>query len=309
MNKKFEIFFKDLGMEITGNGAYGVYENYEFNAITQVFNNQTPLTIHLSFYANDEIKRSIVNELRDLKLKYFKYSTDTFGLSLGLNDLTVGRLVKRLPDVLKQVLNILNKYEVLTAEYCPVCGKKLDEATSKKYNIEGIFITLDEKCVEDLNAVIQAENKEFKDAPNNYLLGFIGAVVGAIVGVISFIILYFIGYISALSSLISIALGTFLYKKLGGKQDKIMIIIVTLVSIISMLLTVFIIYFLVANVLAPNYGYTSTGFNAFKDMMKVKEFANEFTINFVMTLVFTLLGVVGQVFYLTRSIRRQPEIK
>ncbi len=309
MNKKFEGFFQNYGMEIQGNQAYGTMNGFEASANVQVINNSTPLSMHIAFYATEETKRIISNEIRELKIKHLTFSTDSFGISLGLSDLTINRLIARLSDVLNQITEVLKKNNVVGSGYCPVCGDALEIENSKKYNIDGVLITLDSKCVENLNATIQAENQDFKEAPNHYALGFVGAVLGAIVGVISYIILFFIGYISAISSIISILLGAFLYKKLGGKPNKVMIVIVSTVSIASMLLVVFALYLLAAIGLAPEYGYTSTGFNAFLDMMNESDFSSEFIANFAMTILFSAIGVGAEIFNLFRSIRRQKEIK
>lgn len=309
MNKKFTSFFENYGMQIQGNLAEGTIDGFEASASVQTMSTNTPLILHLVFYATEETKREIAKQIRDLKIKYLTLSPDAYGISLGLNDITVNRLLKRLPEKLEQIIRVLKNNNVLGKGYCPVCGDALELDNQKKYNVNGAFITLDEKCVENLNAVIAAENKEFEEAPNNYGLGLIGALLGAIVGAISYIVLFFIGYISSISSFISILLGTFLYKKLGGKQNKMMVVIVSLVSVLAMLAVVFVIYVLAANGLVLDYGYKSTGLNAFVDMMKEPDFRTEFIANMAMTVLFSVIGVVAQVVYLIRSVRRTQEIK
>lgn len=308
MNKKFEAYFKSCGMEINGNNAYGSMNGYEVNGWIRMLDNKTPFMLHISFYANDDTKRVILNEIRDLKIKYLNITSDIYGMSLGLNDITVGKLIQRLPEIMNQIFEVLNKNEVLGIGYCPVCGNELG-VEGQKYKVSGIWITLDQNCVQNLNAQINMENQDYNDAPNNYARGVIGALIGAFVGVVSYIVIFLLGFISALSAFISIALGTFLYKKLGGKPNKMMIVIVSTISVVAMLLTVFVLYYIVAIALAPDYGFSSTGLKAFTDMMSINDFSGEFIANLVMTALFSVLGVVGQIVYLVKSIQRQQEIK
>ena len=309
MNKKFENYFKDLGFEIENNNAYGMLKNYETSVKVNMFDQKAPLMIHIAFYADGEAKRNIINQIRDLKIKYCVYESNAYGLLLGLNDpLTVGSLIKKLPNILDSVLNVIEANNVLGKGYCPVSGNLLDVDT-KKYNVEWLKISLDSNSVENINAIIAEENKDFDEAPNNYLRGALGALIGAAVGVVSLIILFFVGFISALSAFIAISLGTILYKKFGGKQNRMMVVIVSVISLASMLLAVFLLYLFYGIVLAPEFGFRTSGFAAFIDMMSIPEFAAEFLSNLGMTLLFSVLGVVGQIVVLFKSTQRTSSIK
>ena len=87
-----------------------------------------------------------------------------------------------------------------------------------------------------------------------------------------------------------------------------MVVIVSITSTVSMILALFGIYVLAAQGLAPSYGFYSTGFKAFKDMMTVKEFSTEFVSNLLLTFLFTIIGVVYQIVKLSKSIKRQGTI-
>ena len=75
-----------------------------------------------------------------------------------------------------------------------------------------------------------------------------------------------------------------------------------------MALTLFSIYVYAANALASKYGYTSSGINAFFDMMNVTDFKKEFTSNATMTLFFTLLGCGFEVFSQIQKVKRSNTI-
>ena len=88
-----------------------------------------------------------------------------------------------------------------------------------------------------------------------------------------------------------------------------MVVIVSIISVAAMLLAAWLIYIAVAQTIAIEYGFLSTGIQAFKDMMSVSEFANEFTTNILMTLVYTVFGAVYEIVRLSKSIKRQGSIK
>jgi urea transporter len=76
-----------------------------------------------------------------------------------------------------------------------------------------------------------------------------------------------------------------------------------------MLLTLCVLYILIAQALVFDYNFTSTGMQAFNDMMTIPEFKSEFTTNLAMTFMFTILGVVYQIIQLSKSVKRQGAIK
>lgn len=309
MNKKIQAYFEGKNFTISGNTAYGNLNGYEANVFVQTLDNVAPVKLHLAFYATPEVKQQIVNEIRDLKIKMLRYSFDSYGLTLGMNDLTVGKLMTRMDAILAQVFEVLSRNGALGIGYCPLCGEAIDLATSKRYQVDLGYITLDEKCVENVNAVINEENKDFNNAPNNYVKGTLGALLGALIGIVSFIILYFIGYISAISAFLATFLGAIFYQKFGGKPNKMMIIIVTVVSIVSMLLAVFLIYAIAAKGIAYEAGYNMSMIEAFVKLMDDPAFSKEFVSNLGMTAFFSILGSVSQISILNKKTKRQETIK
>ena len=309
MNKKIKTFFEELGFSIEGNNAYGNLKGYEVSANIVMLDTVSPVKLHVNLFAPGELKSVIVKELKDLKFKFFVAEEDLYGIFLGFNDpLTVGRLLKRIPEMLDKIFEVFEKYNAKGIGYCPICGEPLKEE-SKKYKVEWTLITMDNDCVSNVNDVIEAENENFDKKPNNYLQGAFGALLGAVVGIIAYVVLFYIGFISALTSLVTILLCTYLYKKLDGKPNAIMIVIVSTISIVSMLLAVCGIYFLASQALAIEYGFSSLGIQAFKDMMTIEEFSSEFTSNLLMTVFYTVLGVIFEIAQLSKSIKRQGEIK
>lgn len=309
MNKKFSAFFTgNYGMEVTKNLAYGRIKDYEVNASLNSLDNVSPLKMHVSFYATDEQKRGIEAAIRNLALKYFKMMFTPYGLALGFNDITLGRLLKRLPEVLDKIFTVLSEGGALTGEYCPVCGKSLQETEFKKCNIDGFTVTIDNDCVGVINDVITQENQDFNTAPTNYLKGFLGAVIGGLAGAAVSIGLSFAGFVSSLSAVISIMLGTFLYQKFHGKPDKMMIVIVSLTTLVMLAATIPVIYIFVAYFAAIDAGVSMSAIDAFKICMDDPEFSRLFYCDLALILLFSAIGTGFEIFALNKKIKRRDII-
>lgn len=306
MNKKFSKFFSNYGMTINGNCAYGIVNGYETNANVAMLDGMAPLRMHISFYATPEQHQSIEAAIKSIP-KPLMMEFSTYGISLGFNALTVNILLKRLPGILDSVYEILSSNGALNSAYCPVCGSPMGEET-KKCNIDGLIVTIDNDCVNKINMAINAENQDFQAAPNNYFKGFLGALIGGLVGSAISVAFYAIGLISAISAFVSILLGTFLYQKFKGKPNKVMIIMVTLTTIVLLEATIPVIYIVAAGMAAAAEGLSMTALEAFSLLMEVDEFAIGFYSDLAMVFLFTIIGVVVEISYLSKKIKRKTNI-
>lgn len=177
-------------------------------------------------------------------------------------------------------------------------------ATKRKVN--GMVIKLDDDCVNKLNEMIDQENREFEAAPNNYFKGFLGALIGGVVGAVIAIILYFVGFYAGISSFVSFFVGVLLYKKFGGKPDKMMLVIVTATTFVMMISSVLLLYLLAAvGFTEGRYGM----FEAFSVCMAQEEgFASSFYADLAMMILFTIIGCVAEIVKTARSIKRSKNI-
>lgn len=307
MNKKLVEFYQSHQMTIDKNHSYGVIEGYEVNVIVSSMSS-LPVLMHISCHIPEENKNQVINDLYAAKIKFLKYGLTEYGLYIGLSDMTYGRLYGRMGEVLLQVLEILKNNGALGSEYCPICGEVMDPVEAKKCNIDGYTITLDTHCVENINAIIEKENTDFDNAPNNYIMGFLGACVGGFVGAVLAFILNLVGFISAVSALVAAALGSILYVRFGGKQNKMMIVIVVLTTIVFMLLSVFVVYLVAAKIAANNAGYDMSAITAFRICMYDSEYKRLFITDLCLTLVFSCLGVSYQAYKLFKTTGRSNQI-
>ena len=308
---KFQNFLGELGFEVSGNSsggtAYGTYDGFEVNASLSM-NNVAPVVLHFSFYADDAQKDEIVARIKRLNLKGQAFCDATgYGLVLGLRDTwAIGRILGRLGTVLPQVTEILKNNGALGVGYCPVCGTQSENR--RIFDIDGMSISLDPDCALKINAQIENENEEFKNAPGNYGRGFLGALVGALGGAAVAAILFYIGYVSSLSAFLAVILGAALYAKFGGKRDKVMVIIVAATSVITMLATVFGYYLVMAGMGAAEAGVDISALEAFSLLMQDADWARAFWSDFVMMLLFSAIGVVFQAIALSKSVKRPTGI-
>lgn len=306
MRKKFADYFSEHGLTVDKNRAYGVFGGFETNVELRTFDNVAPVYLHFSCYTTDEQKRAIQQQLNAAAIKFCKFAFSAYGLELGLTDMTLGRLLKRLDEVLNKICSVLTENGALGIGYCPVCGKSLDFEQSKKCTVNGITISIDNDCVDNINTLITAENKEFDEAPNNYGRGFLGAFLGGLVGVAVAVGFYLAGFISAISAFVAIFLGELLYRKLGGKPNKIMVVILSVTTFVMMMLTVVGIYFVAAAIEGAKYGYGAA--QSFLIVMSDSEAQGIFMRDLLLTVLFSALGCGYEIFMMMKRIKRKTNI-
>lgn len=303
MNKKLENFCKEFGYDVNGQVGYGIVGGYEVNIYLEQ-DYSYPVHVHISTFITDEQKSRVKAELDAKNIKKFNISFDRYGLTLGLNDITLGKLMERLNGIINETIEILKTAETLDFEYCPVCAMRFDETNKKCCVIDGMRITLDNDCVSEINQEIENKNKEFEKQPNNILKGLCGALIGALIGAIITYVLFLLGFVATISGIVAAYLGCFLYKKFGGKPNGYMYAIVSGVSLVFLLCSCLLIYIQVA----PGFAENKTGIEAFKEAMVVNEFKASFIKDMFMTFVFTALGIVCAIFDEVRKNKRQRGI-
>lgn len=309
MNKYIAEFFTSNKMTINGNEAYGVVRGYEVFGMLSVFDSADPFKLHVSFYATEEQKRNIEECLRRAEIKRMHFSFTEYGLYIGLNDLTVKKLAIRLPSIVDVIFGALDKNGASGWGYCPSCGKPVECPQDKTHTIGSVRVTLCDECFEKINKEITKSNKEFEQAPNNYLFGFCGALIGGIVGAALSVLIYVLGYVSSISAIVAVLLGSFLYQKFHGKPNAMMIVIVSATSLVCMAASIFITYVVAAGISAAEAGVNMTSMEAFKFLMSDAAFSRAFYGDLGMVLLFSAIGVGFEVFYLSKKIKRQKNIK
>lgn len=303
MNKKLKEICVNNNLEITKNQAYGFIEGYETNLI-MVSDYIIHLLFKVSTFLQDTEKEKIKNEFIQRNINNTIIEFDETGLiikiicKIGSNYITTFETCK------KEIIYLLNKYNAPNAKYCPYCGKELSDK-GIKYNINGYEITLDEECKDEINNLIEKNNLEFKNSPNNIIPGTLGALLGALIGSITSLILMKIGYVAAISGVVAVLLGIYFYKKFSGKPNVYMYIIVSISSIVLLVLSCFIIYIL-------QFANDPNGVSAierFKEAMSDADYKKSFIATLLQFIYFTIIGVaIGIVDAISKN-KRQKTIK
>ena len=303
MTNKLTEFAEKFGMKQDGkNHYYGIVKGYETNLcmnIMQFSKNSYPIQMHISCHLNDEAKKDLLKVASTSAIKTFKIDFTAYGLWIGINGSFVGPLLKTFEPILEQIFDVLTQHSILGADYCPLCGEPLNSENQEKITVYNHTITLNKECASRVTQFVAKEKARYQAAPNNIKKGIWGALIGAIVSVVATVILFLLNFISGWCSVIGIILGTFLYKKFGGKANGAMIAICFAFTLIFQLLAVFLLHVSAASGLAINNELSYRGFEAFKYYMSSKEplaegsnatFASVFTSNMVSTAIFSIVG-------------------
>ena len=303
MNKKLLEAFSQAGVAFEKNRGYGVVNGFETNV---KYGTVAPIIIHFACYATDEQKRTILKALAAEKIAFANFLFDKFGLGLLINDWTGGTLAKRLSTVFEKICNVLTSNGALGVGYCPVCGNALDYENCKKCIIDGMSISIDNTCVDNINGQIDAENKLMDEAPNNYVRGFAGAFLGGLVGAALSVLFYYIGFISALSAFVAFIVGELLYRKFGGKPNKVMVLIICCTVFSMMITSVLGTYLVAAAMGAAEVGMDTMEY--FQLCMQDEEISLSFATDMILTILFTALGCGFEIYLLRKRMSRQKNI-
>ena len=310
MNKKIKLFCEERGLEVSGNTAYGIMNGYETNFCLQNFDAVSPIKIHLSCFTTDEQRRVIAETLRKKEGRFLHFEFTECGLNIGIGGWTNNSIMNKLPAIIDETCGALTDNGAVGTGFCPRCGNELKPGFYRTYNINGLKISLDSDCADDINNAIEADNADYENAPNNYGKGFLGALIGGVAGMATAVILYLLGSVAAISSLVAFALGTFLYGKFGGKKNNTMIVIVTVTSIVCVMGSILAIYLVVSGLAAKEAGVNLTAFGAFGYLMKTSaEFSRAFYSDLAIMGLFSVIGVVFEVFSARKKISRPQKIK
>lgn len=309
MNSKIKAILTEKGMTVKGNLAYGIVCGYETNAVTNPTTSDGFFKMHVASYTTDEQKREIDAGLQNLGIKGLTYSFTPYGILFGLTAVTIFSFLKQVSDVIDSVFGVLQKSGAPGSGYCPVCGKPFIPSESNRHNLGGFTVSFDDECLSKINEEIDRDNREFDDAPNNYLQGFFGALIGGVVGGILSGVFYLAGFFASISAFVAVLLGAFLYQKFRGKPNKGMLVIVGATSLVCVLASIFLTYLIASFGAAAEAGVGMSAMEAFLYLMQDAEFSKSFYTDLGMTALFWLIGAGLEIGSLSRKYKRTKTIR
>lgn len=309
MNKSILLFFEKYAIAFEKDYGYGQIDGYEVNIYENKFG-MGPI-MQVSTYMNLTDKKLFLTRIKDKKIKYLSADVDEYGLTFILGALTVGTFLKNAPNTIEIIFNLLKEFNAAKSDICPCSGVEINEMNSRIITVPNtkFKVRLSNESIARINIEVEKANQEYNYSDNNYLKGFLGILVGGVAGVVLSIVFALIGLISAISSMFSVWLGITLYKKFGGKQNAIMIIMSFLTTLVFIIGFNFFAYNNYANLFVQENNILLGDSSALKFCFEyVEDFKSSFVSDMGFTVLFCIIGEAAMIGSLIKSIRRPKSI-
>ncbi|MCQ2086714.1 MAG: hypothetical protein MJZ37_01365 [Bacilli bacterium] len=307
MNKKIIDALSNYDFQYEKNYGYGHIEGYEVNIINNP--GQYGPLFYFSTYLPQTKRNDFVVKFNNLKLSLCQASYNDFGVIVMIGALTANGFPKKFHEVLPKILDILAELEAPKSDICPQSGEPLYEDNSKTITIEPgqIKYKLTLSAAEAVKSLVNKDDEDFAAAPNNYLKGFLGILIGAVAGAAITVIFEFLGFITWIAPFVAIFLGTFLYKKFGGKPTFVMIIMSFLTTLLVILGSLFVTYLIVCTNACAENGFTETGISA---LLLTIEYVDGFLGSFIGDFAInTIIIIVIELFSLSSLLKQIKKVK
>lgn len=315
MHKAIMAALQEYPFEYQLRTAYGFIDGYEVNYFVEAYYTNN-IHCQFSFYTTLEKKRVVLNRLYHLNIKNVEYQENIYGIIYIIKSMT-GLFNRKTTDIItiinSTMVEALREEKAFDMNYSPISGMEMDQYNSKEVflPITNFKVRLLNEEVAELNHTIDEANKNFDESPNHYGRGLFGVLLGTLVGlVLMFIFTLVFGMISAWAPIVAIFLGSFLYKKFGGKPDKVMIIMLIVVNLIAMMGFMFILYLLSSSLYASAAGYNPTSYiDALKYCCSfIEGFQQSFIRDMLITFIFCVVGFAANIYGLIKSVKRVQKI-
>lgn len=208
---------------------------------------------------------------------------------------------------LEEITQFLLKNEYPNEDYCPMCGKHME--TKKLIQLNGCMVHVDEDCENELRAEVLRQEEEYRNSPNNYGKGALGAFVGGALGAVVWILIgVFLNFISGWVAFLISFLAGLGYDKMKGKQNNMKILVSSLVTLFYVVLSMFLIYvILVAKEMAAS-GLTGNPVSVLFELMEIdEEIKNGFVYDLVLGIVFGIVGIAISIASMRKNLHKKVE--
>lgn len=295
MNKFLSGFFAENGINFDNSSFYGEFKGYQVSGTSLSGNISVVVNVHL----DENEKLQVADWLSANKRVYAlnKYSVDDYGFYC---DIYTFNSAKKCAAYLEDAINFISSFK--QPHGCAFCGQELTEdkrlvgiGSNKMYAHEKCF---DEYCDRVRNNEIQAAS-----APNNYLKGALGVLAGCVAGAAIWVFMYCVlGVISWIGAIVAPLLSAVLWDKLGGKNDKIKIIIIWVSTIVFITLAMFISYLIDVNIALNELDMKGENpFVWFKTLLQDDEYRTAVLIDTIVSYAFVIAGNVWTTINLVKS--------
>lgn len=242
MNEVLNKFIIDNNFKIDNNFAYGIYKDRTLSIMER--GNYVKVSISFNSQIGKEVGMQVSGKLKELKTKYRALQQGiTTNVCVELIIYKSADFVEEFYVVLDESIKMLDQYIPAMVDVCPICGT-VKTTDSPFVKIKDTVIQAHEFCIDHL---IDASNKMGNEALLKFnkveflktlLAAFI--ILLALVGSVCIASYYgLFGIISSLSGWISIFVINMVLKKMNIQIRKDQIIIVSIMSILTLLLSIY----------------------------------------------------------------------
>lgn len=291
MKKQLEQFAAEHTLSRNGNDMYGSYNGYQ---VSIRWGGWSSASFYVGFHVNLGNKMNEVvnwlNVAQKKQLRIANVTIDGSGLYCIFTNMTLGSSLKKAHEVLYAVTEYL-KMQGIPGDVCPYCGQPMEEKKLVEDNY--CLFYAHEACFNSKLSQVEGVESAEASMPNNYLRGFLGALIGGIVGMLIFWGLFQLGFLASISSLIGAVVGSLLYTKFGGKNNKMKIVIIAIVVFVLTAAAFFLCYLQVVSDAMAQAGVYGSAIEMLGYLLETdQEIRAAFWGDFAMSIIFTVVGIV-----------------
>ena len=138
---------------------------------------------------------------------------------------------------LQNARQVLDSFAAFLAENfyidcCEGCGSEYGLAA---YALNGGSAMYCDTCYQNALTALESNKQQIKQKKGNLATGLVGALLGSLIGVIVFVLINQLGYIAALSGLVMAICALKGYEMLGGKINKLGVILTCVIMVLMVL--------------------------------------------------------------------------
>ena len=226
----FSSVMQQKGLRVVGQAAYGLVGNYPVSA--QLNNGKSGNMVQISFALRPDQAKEHSKALQKTCREGMK---KVGGAMAGSEALVISLPAKKADldsryDTMTQVvLPAMQEYGILPPDTCPVCHQTGCDCYAA---VSGHYRAVHRSCLNQVRDKVGADI-ERNEKQGNYALGIVGALLGGIIAAVPTILtIWFLERIYSLLYAL-IPLGAYFgYQKLGGKMNRVSVVVTCVLSIL-----------------------------------------------------------------------------
>ncbi|MCM1130466.1 MAG: hypothetical protein NC310_02415 [Roseburia sp.] len=310
MNKKLITFLTENNFTIESESSYAFIDDYQVSISQErtenVLYGGMSTTILVFSHLEAEQIAPIQTFLKENKksMHVLKYEVTELGVCIA-----VMNHYDTLMDTIKRITQFLSLQNTKNRTYCPITGEELNEETKRKLYYNNFVVFLNEASVELLNAQIEKAEQDFKNAPNHYLKGTLGAIVGGALGAVVWVVLGALaGVMSGWIAFLIAILAGLGYDKMKGKATNIKFVVAAIVTLCYVVISMMLVYILIVKSVMAENGLEGNPISVLFELMELNENVKSgFIADMILAVVFGTIGIFFSYFQMKKTVHKKQE--